>query len=58
MYRATTAGNYDEEGDLTRAEISEVDRSYNMSLTMPNMANISHSFNFYLPVYDQNGTDF
>ncbi len=41
-YWATTAGNHDEEGDLSRAEISEVDRSYNMSLTKPNMANISH----------------
>ena len=56
-YWATTAGNHDEEGDLNRAEISELDRSYNMSLTKPNMANISHSFNYYLPIYDKDGND-
>lgn len=56
-YWATTAGNHDEEGDLTRAEISEVDRSYNMSLTKPNSANISHSFNYYLPIFDKDGQE-
>ena len=35
-YWATTAGNHDEEGDLTREQISEVDRSFSNSLTKPN----------------------
>ncbi len=56
QYWATTAGNHDEEADLSRAQISEVDRSYNMSLTKPNMANISHSFNYFLPIYGKDGS--
>lgn len=36
IYWATTAGNHDEEADLNREEISEVDRSFNLSLTLPN----------------------
>ena len=56
-YWATTAGNHDSEGDLTREEVSELDRSYNYSLTQPNAGNISHAFNYFLPVYDQNGTE-
>ena len=39
---ATTAGNHDEEGDLTRAQISELDRSFELSLTLPNQGNISN----------------
>lgn len=52
-----TAGNHDSQGDITREEVSEVDRSYNLSLTKPNAANISHSFNYWLPVYNSNGTE-
>ncbi|CDW79940.1 UNKNOWN [Stylonychia lemnae] len=52
---AYTCGNHDDQGDLTRDEISEVDRSYNLSLTQPNAANISHTFNYILPVYDYEG---
>jgi len=32
-YWATTAGNHDEEADLTREQISELDRSFSNSLT-------------------------
>ena len=52
-YWATTAGNHGVEADLDREQISEVDRSYNYSLTKPNAANITHSFNYWLPVYDE-----
>jgi hypothetical protein len=57
QYRATTAGNYDEEGDMTRAQISGVERSYNLSLTKPNIANITHSFNYCNPLNDKDGND-
>lgn len=57
IYWATTAGNHDEEADLNRTELSEVDRSFNYSLTLPNQANISNAFNYWLPVYGANGTD-
>lgn len=52
---ATTAGNHDSEADLTREQVSELDRSYKMSLTKPNAADISHVFNYMLPVYDEIG---
>lgn len=52
---AFTGGNHDEEGDLTREQVSEVDRSYDLSLTKPNQANITHVFNYHLSVYDGNG---
>jgi hypothetical protein len=32
-YWALTLGNHDTEGDLNSAEISELDRSYNLSLS-------------------------
>lgn len=57
IYWATTAGNHDTEADLTRDEISAVDRSFEFSLTLPNQANISHAFNYMLPVYNQSGDD-
>lgn len=35
-----------------------MDRSFNYSLTQPNSrANLSHAFNYMLPVYDQQGND-
>jgi len=37
--------------------VSELDRSYNLSLTQPNAGNISHAFNYMLPVYHGNGSD-
>lgn len=52
---ALTAGNHDTQADLTREEISELDRSYSLSYTKPNAADISHSFNYILPVYDSKG---
>jgi predicted MPP superfamily phosphohydrolase len=55
LYWATTAGNHDSEGDLTREEVSEFDRAHEFSLTQKNAANISHSFNYWLPIYDSNG---
>lgn len=57
MHWAFTAGNHDSQADLTREEISEVDRSYNLSVTLPNAGNLSHALNFMLPIYDQNGTN-
>jgi hypothetical protein len=54
---ATAAGNHDSQGDLNREQISELDRSFEMSLTQPNAADISHSFNYVLPVYDKTGTE-
>ena len=53
---ALTAGNHDSEGDLTRAEVSELDRTYQLSYTQPNaQPTLSHSFNYVLPVYDSKG---
>lgn len=58
MFWALTLGNHDSQADLNRQEISELDRTYNLSLTKPNAeANLSHAFNYMLPVYDQNGTE-
>eukprot|EP00347_Sterkiella_histriomuscorum_P007757 403347672 len=57
VYWASTAGNHDSEGDLTREEISELDRSYEYSLTRPNQGNISMAFNYQIPVYDGSGTN-
>lgn len=54
---AITAGNHDSQGDLTREQLSEFDRSFAMSLTQPNAANISHSFNYVLPIYDETGVE-
>eukprot|EP00349_Pseudokeronopsis_sp_Brazil_P000071 CAMPEP_0202956268 /NCGR_PEP_ID=MMETSP1396-20130829/775_1 /ASSEMBLY_ACC=CAM_ASM_000872 /TAXON_ID= /ORGANISM="Pseudokeronopsis sp., Strain Brazil" /LENGTH=280 /DNA_ID=CAMNT_0049673199 /DNA_START=284 /DNA_END=1126 /DNA_ORIENTATION=+ len=55
-YWATTAGNHDTQADLTREEVSELDRSYELSLTRENAADLSHSFNYFLPVYDEEGS--
>lgn len=52
---ALTAGNHDTQADLTREQISELDRTFNNSYTKPNAANISHSFNYMLKVYDSQG---
>jgi len=52
---ATTAGNHDSQGDLTRAQVSELDRSFANSLTLPNAADMTHSFNYVLPIYDESG---
>jgi hypothetical protein len=57
-YWATTAGNHDTQADLNREQVSELDRSFNLSLTLPNAeANLSHAFNYVLPVYDSKGTE-
>ncbi|CDW88364.1 metallophosphoesterase [Stylonychia lemnae] len=55
MNWALTAGNHDTQGDLNREQVSELDRTYNLSMTKPNAPNISHAFNYMLPVYDQSG---
>jgi hypothetical protein len=55
MNWAFTAGNHDTQADLTRDEVSEVDRSYDLSWTLPNAANISHSCNYFLPVMNKDG---
>ena len=52
---ASTAGNHDSQGDLSRSEIHDYDMTYDMSLTKPNAGDLSHSFNYVLPVYDENG---
>ena len=57
MYWSLTAGNHDTQADLNREQVSELDRTYNLSLTLPNAANISHAFNYVLPVYDHTGTN-
>lgn len=54
---AITTGNHDSEADLTFEEISKLDRSYNMSLTKEGPQNISHAFNYMLPIYDKDGSD-
>lgn len=48
---ALTAGNHDTQGDLTREQVSELDRTYNLSMTQPNGGDISHAFNYWLPIY-------
>lgn len=53
---AITAGNHDTQADLNRQQVSELDRTYSLSMTQPNEAEISHSFNYQLPVYGQDGT--
>jgi len=52
---AYTAGNHDTEGELNRTQISKLITQYNLSVTLPNAANISHDFNYVLPVYSNNG---
>lgn len=52
LHWALTAGNHDTQADLTREQVSELDRTYNLSLTLPNAGNLSHAFNYMLPVYD------
>jgi len=56
-YWGTTAGNHDSEAELNRKQVSEFDRSYKMSLTKPNSADISNEFNYMLPVYDETGEE-
>ena len=55
LHWAVAGGNHDEEGDLTRAQVSEVDRSYPNSLTQPNPGNITHVFNYHLEIFDNKG---
>ncbi len=33
----------------------EIDRSYNLSETLPNAANITGESNYWLPIYDSSG---
>ena len=54
---AVTLGNHDAQGDLTRDQVSEFDRSFDLSMTLPNQGNISHTTNYVLPVYGQTGED-
>mmetsp|Transcript_42389 Transcript_42389/g.40626 ORF Transcript_42389/g.40626 Transcript_42389/m.40626 type:complete len:133 (-) Transcript_42389:216-614(-) len=55
---ATTLGNHDSEGDLTREEINELDRSYDLSMTQPSAEGVSHAFNYFLPVYAEGEEQF
>ncbi|CDW79475.1 ser thr phosphatase family superfamily protein [Stylonychia lemnae] len=55
MKWAVTAGNHDDEVDITKEEMSELDRSHDLSYTLPNSGNISKVFNYLLPIYDQSG---
>lgn len=50
---ALTEGNHDDEAELNREELSAFDQTYELSLTKPNAANISHATNYYLPVFDE-----
>jgi predicted MPP superfamily phosphohydrolase len=50
---ASTAGNHDTQGDLTRQQVSDLDVSYDMAMTKPNAEpTLTHAFNYMLPVYD------
>ncbi len=55
IHWALTAGNHDTQADLNREQVSELDRTYSLSMTQPNAAKISHAFNYMLPVYEQDG---
>jgi len=54
---ASTAGNHDSQGDLTRSEVHEFDMTYDNALTAPNAGDLTHSFNYVLPVYDEEGKE-
>jgi hypothetical protein len=55
---AFTAGNHDSQGDMTRQQLSEFDRSYSWSMTQPNAKpDLHHEFNYMIPVYDENGEE-
>lgn len=58
QYFCSTAGNHDSEADMTREQLSALDREHEYSLTKPNAQDgLSHAFNYLLPIYDNNGTD-
>ncbi|CDW88220.1 metallophosphoesterase [Stylonychia lemnae] len=52
---AFTAGNHDAEGDYDRQQISNLIRSFENSVTLPNAGKLSHEFNYVLPVYSNDG---
>lgn len=55
---AVTLGNHDSQGDLTRDEISEFDRSFPLSMTQPNaMGDQGKTTNYVLNVLGQTGED-
>ena len=45
-------GNHEHEADLLSEEVNELDRSYNLSYTGVGPDNISHVFNYVLPLYE------
>lgn len=53
VHFGTTAGNHDAEANLNRRQISELDRSYNYSMTQANSADISNEFNYRLSVHSK-----
>eukprot|EP00347_Sterkiella_histriomuscorum_P014383 403361077 len=55
VHWASTAGNHDNEGDLSRKQISELDQAYALSLTRPNAAPFTEAFNYMIPIYDKEG---
>jgi hypothetical protein len=55
---ASTAGNHEAQANLSRAQISEFDRSFEMSMTQPNAKpDLHNSFNYVLPIYDFEGDE-
>ncbi len=57
MYWAMTAGNHDTQADLNRQQVSDLDRTYDLSITKPNARNLSHAFNYLHEVYDAEGNE-
>ncbi|EGC30599.1 hypothetical protein DICPUDRAFT_99492 [Dictyostelium purpureum] len=52
---AFTCGNHDDEGDLDRTQIVELDNTFNLSLTQQGPSDIQGATNYYLPITDSNG---
>eukprot|EP01133_Synstelium_polycarpum_P004021 gene4021-4657_t len=52
---AFTLGNHDDQADLNRTQIIEVDSTYQLSLTKAGPSDIHGASNYYLPVNDDSG---
>lgn len=54
----TTAGNHDNDADLTREEVYTLDRSLMHSMTQENQAPKvpNQPFNYMVPIYSANGS--
>ncbi|EGG18598.1 hypothetical protein DFA_04092 [Cavenderia fasciculata] len=52
---ALAMGNHDDQGDLNRMQVVELDSSYPYSLTQMGPYTANGTTNYYLPIYDANG---